>query len=759
MSATAEKVKKQYKEAKLRDTSTKPEALTVDTANIPADLKALVRWLRWRYQLNEKRTKWTKPPIGTSTDPTTWISFGQALESDCDGIGIALGALDNGRWLVGVDVDNCRNPETGKLTDEALAIVKMLNSYAEVSPSGTGIKIFCFADHDVFASENKQVGNLECYSRGRYFCVTGHRLECSSTEVKECTAVLKEFQATYMIRTEENETDLSDTDLATQALNHLAPSRADEYHSWLSVGMALCSVDDSLLEAWEQWSNQSVKYDAGACSAKWNTFTGGQLKLGSLLYWAKQDSGWVPPVKRRNYKPDVDGTFALTDGGNAKRFVAEHGQDVRFCLERGKWFVWDGRRWKVDIRANKVTKLAKKTIKGIREAAAKENDSRERERLWKFADKSDSEARYGSMLVLAQSEDGIAIEAPELNNQPWLFNCSNGTIDLRTGELKEHRKADLITKLCPLEYPTVDTPTPLWDAFLARIFASDATLIPFVQRLMGMSLVGESKEHVLPILYGTGANGKTTLIETWQGVMGPDYAGSAPSELLVGGKNEHPTIFTQLAGKRFMAAGETDDGCRLNEATVKRLTGGDTICARGMREDYWTFTPEHTLVLATNHKPIVRGNDLGIWRRLKLIPFLEVILVEEQDKELAKKLAAEGGAILRWMVQGCLAWQRDGLLPPQAVEVATSDYRADSDTLAQFIEECCDVGPALEETAAEFYRVYKWWAERGGTYVKSSKALSLDLEQKGFAKVKRGGVVYYQGVKTKMGVYLPERAA
>ncbi len=333
------------------------------------------------------------------------------------------------------------------------------------------------------------------------------------------------------------------------------------------------------------------------------------------------------------------------------------------------------------------------------------------------------------MVTLAKSELPITVEA--LDVQPWLLNCEDGTIDLRTGELREHRREDYLTKLCPVKWST-GTPT-LWLKFLNRIFAGNQKLIGFVQRLMGISLVGDVQEHILPIFCGSGANGKSVLVITWLGMLG-EYGMKAPDGFLMASKTkQHPTELASLFGKRLVAVSETDDGCRLSEALVKDLTGGEPIRARRMREDFWEFPPSHTPVLSTNHKPIIRGVDNGIWRRILLVPFTVIIPDAEQDKELASKLRSEWPAILHWAVQGCLDWQRNGLQPPNDVLIATSGYRADMDVFGKFIAECCVVAPDVEATAGELYERYKTWAQQHGESVQTQTWFGSRLGDRGFA--------------------------
>jgi putative DNA primase/helicase len=331
--------------------------------------------------------------------------------------------------------------------------------------------------------------------------------------------------------------------------------------------------------------------------------------------------------------------------------------------------------------------------------------------------------------MVAMAKDDLAVGPEELDTDPWLFNVENGTVDLRTGEIREHRKEDFITKLAPVAFDP-DAACPRWRAFLETTFAGDAELIGYMQRLVGYCLTGATEEHILPFLHGNGANGKSTFCETVLKLMGPDYAMKAAPDLLMARRGEaHPTDRADLFGKRFVACIETEEGRRMAEALVKELTGGDRVRARRMREDFWEFTPTHHVWLAGNHKPTVRGSDHGIWRRIKLIPFDVVIPEAEQDKKLPAKLAHELPGILNWAIEGCLDWQRDGMREPQVVRVATAGYSAEMDEVGQFLAEHCEEGPGFLTPAAELYQRFR---EAKPESAINQHGFGARLRQKGF---------------------------
>jgi len=420
--------------------------------------------------------------------------------------------------------------------------------------------------------------------------------------------------------------------------------------------------------------------------------------------------------------------FNLTDLGNARRLVARHGNDLRYCHPWRKWLVWDTKRWKIDDTAE-VERRAVKTVASIYAEAANASDKDERKAIAAHAKASEARSRIEAMIALARSLPGVPLLPEALDQDVWALKTEPGTIDLRTGALRRHRRSDLISKIAPVDYDPQAT-APTFERFLEKILPTEAVR-GFLQRSVGYAATGSTTEEMLPILHGTGANGKTTLTGALMDALG-DYAAQAPPDLLMVKKDSHPTELADLFGARFVVCMENEEGRRLAESLVKQLTGRDKIKARRMREDFWQFDPTHTVFLGTNHRPEVRGTDHAIWRRLKLVPFDVAIPEHEQDKGLPEKLRGELAGILAWIVRGCLAYQHDGLGEPEQVTQATAGYRSEMDTLAAFIDDECVRHYSAEVPASPLYNAYQDWCADNGERPETQKRFGMRLRERGF---------------------------
>jgi putative DNA primase/helicase len=449
-------------------------------------------------------------------------------------------------------------------------------------------------------------------------------------------------------------------------------------------------------------------------------------------------------------KSDTE-AFGLTDMGNAKRLVSRHGENIRYCHAWKSWLIWDGTRWKSDENKT-IFELAKDTTKHIPEEIKTALDDNDVKAIIGHAKRSESEARLKSMINLAQSEPGIPVASDQLDQDTWLLNCKNGIVDLRSGVLMPHDKGILLTKLAPVDYDQ-DAKCEIFEAFLGKIMAGNTNLTDFLQRAFGYSLTGDISEHKIFFLYGSGANGKSTLLEAIKNVMG-DYAKQTPITTFTLRNNGNDSASNDLAGlkgSRMVSATEAEETHRLAESLVKSVTGGDTVACRFLFKEFFEYAPQFKVFISTNRKPYIAGTDLGIWRRVCLVPFDVSIPEEEQDRKLAEKLRAEQQGILIWLLTGCLRWQRLGLDVPDEVKAATEEYKTEMDWLAGFLDECCVLMAQISCGSTELYDEYVKWAEKNGEKIRSQTKFSVALSEKGLEKGRGGtGRVRWLGIGLKI---------
>ena len=426
-----------------------------------------------------------------------------------------------------------------------------------------------------------------------------------------------------------------------------------------------------------------------------------------------------------------------TEDALALAFTRRYHRDWRYVAAWGRWLVWDGRRWR-----NEETLAATDLIRGVCRHAALQADNP------KLAAKLATSGTVGGVERLARADRRHAATTAEWDADPWLLNTPGGVVDLRTGRLRAHDRADRMTKITTAT-PAGDCPT--WRRFLAEVTGGDADLQAYLQRVSGYCLTGSTREHALFFLYGTGANGKSVFVNTLATILG-DYAASAPMDTFMETRSDrHPTDMASLRGARFVASIETEQGRRWAESKVKSLTGGDKISARFMRQDFFEFWPQFKLFVAGNHKPAIRNIDEAMKRRLHLIPFTITVPPERRDKHLQQKLLAERDGILAWALEGCLAWQRLGRLdPPPQVVAATEEYFEAEDALGRWLEERCVREANAKSLTAELFTDWKQWAEAAGEFVGSQRRFSDLLITRGVEKWRNAaGIRGFRGVGLK----------
>jgi len=438
-----------------------------------------------------------------------------------------------------------------------------------------------------------------------------------------------------------------------------------------------------------------------------------------------------------------------TDSGNARRLVNEHGTDIRYVMQWKSWYVWNNQYWERD-RTGDVMRRAQETVKHIyMEAATTPDRGRRRQLVW-WAMQSESAARLGAMVKLAQTEQKVVAVPEQFDAKPWLYNCRNYTIDLRSGEARKHRRSDMLTSAVNFDYDPL-TECPTWLGFLYTITNGNQNLIDFLQRAIGYSLTGDVSEQVMFIAWGSGNNGKSTLLNVIRDLTGAYARTVSPDTLAASNKNggSGPSSdIARLKGARFISAIETSHGQHLNESLIKQLTSSEPMTARFLNQEHFEFAPTWKLWLATNHKPNIRDTDNGIWRRIKLIPFTATIMASEEEKRaFPAKLRAELPGILHWAIQGCLEWQKHGLGIPAEVESITNTYRNEMDVLSAFLSECCVEASSAHVTFQALYEAYDAWCGENHIQQLGSRTFNARLRERGHIEGRgTGGYSVWRGI-------------
>jgi putative DNA primase/helicase len=413
-----------------------------------------------------------------------------------------------------------------------------------------------------------------------------------------------------------------------------------------------------------------------------------------------------------------------SDDALAQAFTERYGDDLRYTAAWGRWSVWNGHVWKADD-TRRVLDVARDICRQI-SMSCKDP---------KLARHVASARTIAAVERLAQSDNRRhAATADQWDADPWILNTPGGIVDLKTGAIRPARTEDYCTKTTSVAPSGACT---RWLAFLVRITNGDTELQAFLKRMCGYILTGVTQEEAMFFAFGTGANGKSKFLQAISGMLG-DYAKVAPIDTFIDSKNQnHPTDLAGLQGARLVTASETEQGRRWAESKVKSLTGGDRISARYMRQDFFEYTPQFKLLVAGNHKPGLRTIDEAMRRRFNLLPFTVTIPPDERDGELGEKLKAEWSGILQWAIEGCLAWQREGLNPPAAVTAATEEYFVEEDALARWIEERTDRKDGFSESSSALWEDWKEWADSTGEFAGKQKQFSLTLEARGYRKERK----------------------
>lgn len=737
--------------------------------NIPEELKKVKQWVCWVG--SDKIPKNAKTGGNAmSNNQETWSTFDEAVEGcekyHFDGLGFMFAPP-----YFGVDLDHCI--DNVDFCDE---FVETLQSYAEISKSGSGLHIICKGS---LPKGSRRKGGVEMYQNGRYFICTGNLYNEKYKEVQDCTESIKVLHSKYLPSAEPKieprrveVVEFEDTEIIDKARGCrtgglfsmlYAGNWEGVYSSQSEADLALCNH----LAFWTQRDTAQMDRifrSSGLMRPKWDSkrsgSTYGAITIGKAC---AQCIDVYEPTRYRDYTAVAvalfkDGTvgaeeikrqYDMTDTGNAQRLKDKYGNIIRYSYNRKKWYFWDGKLWRVDD-SGEIKKLADVIVEDIKREAFMEQDEKTQMDLLKWANKTASSRGKEAMIKECQHLDGIPASPEVFDAYSDYLNCQNGIINLRNGELIPHDHNFMMSKICFAEYDTTHKKPKQWLKFLDDVTGGNKGLQDYIQRCIGYSLSGSNREQCAYFVYGMGNNGKSTFLDTIADLLG-GYASNAQPDTVMSkkfGDNGTLSDIARLKSARFVTCEEPTEGVRLNEGLLKQLTGGSKITCRFLYGDEFEYTPEFKIWVATNHKPIIRGTDFGIWRRIKLIPFEVTIPKEKVDKNLKYKLRDEFPQILAWAVEGCIKWQKQGMEEPEVVQDAVKEYKVEMDLLASFIEQCIEIDYDAKDTipASELFRVYSKWAKANNEYEMSSKKFFREISKKLPDKGRCSKGIFYKSI-------------
>lgn len=763
---------------------------------IPAELKTLRCWICWKGIPDDESGKLRKIPVnaldGTaakSNDPSTWTDFDTAVEASRDFSGIGL-VFDGRSGYFGVDLDGIgdsleqfRNGITENIAGE---FIHTLQSYTEVSQSGHGIHIICRGS---LPSGGRRKGSVEMYENGRYFIMTGNAI--TDYGIADCTDSIKALHEKYIgggtapTPSRTSAPIVSFSGDISERLDKLRSSKQgalfndlmagdfeSHYKSHSEADIALCNI----LAFWlgrDADAIDKVFRSSGLMRDKWDRKQSGSTYGALTVQKAVSDCltvyGEKAPSPIDNYSititPNGDAhvedekgeeirLYSLDDTGNAERMFVNYGNRLRYSYVEKAWYYWDERRWCRDITgtidrvADDSLGIMQSELEIYRQIDAKsppKDGQQSMEKLFQRHIKT-SRSSKAKTAMKKELQHQVPIVLGQFDRDKYALNTPNGIIDLKEGCVLPHDIEKYITKLTGTGISESDCPQ--WKAFLDTIFCGDPEMIRYIRKAVGYSLSGSTSEQCVFFLYGTGRNGKSTFLDTIRAMMG-DYAANAqPETIMVSQKNTGGarSDIARLKGARFVTTVEPNEGMRLDEGLIKQLTGGDPVTARFQYSQEFEFTPEFKIWMATNHKPIIRGTDTGIWRRIHLVPFTAAIPENKVDRNLPYKLRKELPAILKWAVDGYTLYKSEGLRMPAAVMNAVDDYRREMDVISAFLTACCTVGKGAEQSSV-LYAVYCRWASDNNEYKMSHTRFTTELLKKdGIQREARRDGKYITGI-------------
>lgn len=720
------------------DISVPQAALTVNSENpddlidaVPEALRKLDQWVLWR--LTTRHGRVTKVPFdrfgnrAAVNDPSTWCDFDSALqalrEGQASGIGFVIAEHDS---VVGIDLDRCVDKESGEVAPWAVEITERLDTYTEISPSGTGLHLLMVGQIPRNVKQSKPRG-IEVYDESRFLTVTGLCVrnpgvlnepgETLATWYGETFPLPESLVGQGPVR---RSPEMEDDEVLELALNAKNGDRVRRLWEGDTSGHDHdpSTADAALLSHLAFYTQDPEQLDrlfrrSNLTREKWEERADYQDRTLAFVF-----SKLMTTFGGRDLEKE------LTDLGNAHRMLKRHGHELRFNVNSGRWLLWDGKRWAVD-ELDRIRAMAQNIATDLHLELRDTNpDSSYHKQLVKHHKDSQRVSNCRAMVEHLKALPDISVRAADLDADPWLLNFQNGTMDLRSGSLRDHDPADLNTKITAVAYRP-GARSELWERYLREAFPDNPELVPFLQRLAGYTLTGLTSEEILVLLLGGAGSGKTTFLESLGQALG-DYGTAARIESFLSDKNRSgssasPEI-ARLDGPRFVRTVEPDSGKRFDASRLKQMTGGDTLVARDLYKGEFSFLPQFTLWVAANKSPEADADDEGLWRRLLRVPFevarpsLEGKNRDKSIKETLTDPARSGEAVLAWAVEGCLAWQQGGLRIPEIVVTKTRALRDEMDLTEAFLAECCVFGDSAVWTqTSELYEAYEtWFAGTGG---------------------------------------------
>lgn len=747
-------------------------------ARIPQEMKDSKRWVLWKKVIRDDRN--TKLPIDAhngkgakSNDEATWATFDDACKAlethDCDGLGFMLGG-----GYFGVDIDHALDDKT--LIGE---FVNTLDSYTEISQSGQGIHIIC---KGVLPQGQRRKGNVEMYDNVRFFALTGNVYEghCGLNDRTEEIKALHEkyLQPSYTFKKETKKTESrttllpSDEEVISKALaskNSILFSSL-YYGQWEGAYASQSDADLALCSFLAFWTNKDATQmdrifrKSRLYRQKWDEKRGehtyGEITIQKAMNGCQNtyDPQAMESARAVSYNPETGEyvkakkNYTYDDTGNAQRFVDEFGEDIRYHYKNKCWMIWDGKTWNKDDK-QQIKNLADKMIAEIKKEYFDElgEDDKKAEAILKNFKHLSSTSGKDAMLKEAMHIQSIATTNADYDADPYLLNCENGVVNLRTGELLPHDRKYMLSKNTRVPVDFNGKPKE-WLKAIDGIFQSNEGVLSFVKKAIGYSLTGDTKEQCFFQCYGNGANGKSVFLNAIGSILG-DYAINAQVQSILAkgnssnGGNASPDI-ARMNGARFVRTNEPNEGSKFDEGLVKQLTGGDVVTARFLYGEEFQFKSEFKMWIACNYKIVVRGTDKGIWRRMRLIPFEAEFEGKNEDKSLESKIKAECPQILAWAIEGCLEWQKEGLEMPDEIRIATNEYRDEMDIVRSFAKDRIKAKPRNKIKASLIYTAYKQWARDGNEYMMSNQKFGLEFAKK-YVKRNVGGYIYYMDIDLK----------